>query len=236
MIKGPTALALFLAASIVTSCDRRAPPAPRPAEQRQTLLLLTSLPIVFGEEFGLSENGSAALSRLESRYRVQPISVADARSLSGAKLLLAAHPSAQPAENLVALDKWVRQGGRLLLLADPMLEWRSERPLGDPLRPPPAFADTGLLAHWGLRLDAPDRRGPVERWVAGQRILLASPGRLAGKCALEDDGLVARCAVGKGRATIVADADFLDNRGVEGAETADNLDWLNTELANLENR
>ena len=229
-------LALVVAAFLAASCDRRSPPAPRPAEQRPTLLLLTSLPIVFGEKFGLDENGSAALSRLESRYRVQAISVADAGTLRAAKLLLAAHPSAQPAENLVALDKWVRRGGRVLLLADPMLEWHSERPLGNPLRPPPAFADTGLLAHWGLRLDAPDTRGPVERKVAGQRIMFASPGRLAGRCAIEDDGLVARCALGKGRATIVADADFLDERGVEGAETADNLNWLNTELANLENR
>ena len=230
------ALALLVAASLATGCDRRAPPPPRPAEERPTLLLLTSLPIVFGEKFGLAENGSAALSRLESRYRVQPISVTDAGSLRGARLLLAAHPSAQPAENLVALDKWVRGGGRVLLLADPMLEWHSERPLGDPLRPSPGFADTGLLRHWGLRLDAPDKRGPVERTVSGQRLLLASPGRLVGRCPGESEGLIARCAIGKGQATIVADADFLDNRGVEGAETADNLDWLSAELAILENR
>ena len=229
-------LALVLAAWIVSiSCDRPTPPAPRPTEARPTLLLLTSLPVVFGEKFGLEENGSAALTRLERRYRVQPISVADAATLKGAKLLLAAHPNAQPAETLVELDKWVRGGGRLLLLADPMLEWHSERPLGDPLRPSPGFADTGLLAHWGLRLDAPETRGPVERTVGARRILLASPGRLAGRCVIESEGLVARCAVGKGRATVIADADFLDDRGVEGAETADNLDWLVSELANLEN-
>jgi hypothetical protein len=232
-----TALALVVAASVaVTGCDRQAGPAPQRAEERPTLLLLTSLPIVFGEQFGLAENGSAALSRLESRYRVQPISVADAGSLRGAKLLLAAHPNAQPPENLVALDEWVRSGGRLLLLADPMLEWHSERPLGDPLRPSPGFADTGLLRHWGLRLDAPDKRGPVERTVAGQRIIFASPGRLAGRCVIEADGLVARCPIGKGQVTIVADADFLDDRGVEGAESADNLNWLTSELAILENQ
>ena len=70
-------------------------------------------------------------------------------------MLLMAHPLAQPAEALVDLDRWVRDGGRLLLLADPKLDWPSKRALGDTLRPPPAFADTGLLAHWGLRLDAP---------------------------------------------------------------------------------
>ena len=237
MIKQVTALALLVAASVAAlSCDRQAAPVPRPAEPRPTLLLLTSLPIVFGEKFGLAENGSAALTRLESRYRVRPISVTDTASLRGAKLLLAAHPNAQPAENLVELDKWVRGGGRVLLLADPMLEWRSERPLGDLLRPSPGFADTGLLARWGLRLDAPDKRGPVERTVGGRRILLASPGRLAGRCAIEADGLLARCAVGEGLATIIADADFLDDRGVEGASSADNLNWLTSELTILENR
>jgi hypothetical protein len=232
-----SALALLISASIaLTGCDRHAPSAPRPAEQRPTLLLLTSLPLIFGEKFGLGEGGSAALTRLETRYRVQPISVTDAASLRGARLLLAAHPNAQPAEDLVELDKWVRGGGRLLLLADPMLEWHSERPLGDRLRPSPSFADTGLLAHWGMRLDAPDDRGPVERTVEGRRILVASPGRLIGKCPTEADGLVARCAIGRGKVTIIADADFLDERGVEGATTADNLDWLSAELANLESR
>jgi len=231
------AAALIVAASIVSpGCDRHAPPAPRPAEQRPTLLLLTSLPLVFGEKFGLGESGSAALTRLESRYRVRAISVTDAASLRGARLLLAAHPNAQPAENLIDLDKWVRGGGHLLLLADPMLEWNSERSLGDRLRPSPAFADTGLLAHWGLRLDAPERRGPVELTIAGRRVLVASPGRLVGRCRIEAGGLVARCAIGKGQATIIADADFLDDRGVEGATTAGNLDWLATELANLETR
>ena len=231
------ALMLLVATLVVArGCDSPADPAPRPAEERPTLLLLTSLPLVFGENFSLTENGSAALSRLESRYRVQPISVTDARSLSGAKLLLAAHPNAQPAENLVALDQWVRKGGRLLLLADPMLEWHSERPLGDPLRPAPGFADTGLLRHWGLRLDAPDKRGPVERTLSGQRAIFASPGRLSGRCAVENEGLIARCTIGKGRVTVVADADFLDDRGVEGAEEAGNLHWMTMQLAELESR
>ena len=229
-------LALLVAASLLAGCERRTPAAPPPAEQRPKLLLLTSLPIVFGETFGLSGNGSAVLTKLETRYRVQPISLADAASLRGSRLLLAAHPNAQPAETLVELDKWVRGGGRLLLLADPMLEWHSERPLGDTLRPSPAFADTGLLTHWGLRLDAPDQRGPVERSLAGRRVLVASPGRLVGRCPTEADGLVARCTIGKGRATIIADADFLDDRGVEGASSAGNLDWLAAELTSLETR
>ena len=100
-----------------------------------------------------------------------PIGTTDAASLKQGRLLLLAHPLAQPAEALVDLDRWVREGGGVLLLADPKLEWPSKRPLGDKLRPPPAFADTGLLEHWGLRLDAPDEAGPRQLQLGGRPIL-----------------------------------------------------------------
>ena len=144
-----------------------------------------------------------------------------------------AHPLAQSAENLVVLDDWVRSGGRVLLLADPMLEWPSKRPLGDPLRPPPMFMDTGLLAHWGLRLDPPDERGPAPRKLGGYDILTVSPGGLAGRCSISADRLVARCRIGKGEASVVADADLLDIDQL-GPRAAHNLDGLIAELASLE--
>ena len=146
-----------------------------------------------------------------------------------------AQPLAQTAENLVTLDTWVRGGGRVLLLADPLLEWPSRRPLGDPLRPPPMFADTGLLAHWGLRLDAPDERGPTRRSLAGYRILTLSPGALYGACTISSDRLAADCGIGKGRAVIVADADFVRTDGL-GHDASHNLDGLLAELASLERR
>ena len=163
-------LAALAAAALAVVADRRetTPAAPKPE-----LMLLTSLPLVFGEKFGLDSGGSPALTALEQHYRVRPIAVTDAETLERGKLLLMAHPLAQPAEMLVELDQWVRSGGRVLLLADPLLEWPSERPLGDPLRPPPAFADTGLLAHWGLRLDAPDQRGPRQLKIGGMDVLTA---------------------------------------------------------------
>ena len=133
------------------------------------------------------------LQALRARYKVVPISVTDGAELAKGRLLLMAQPLAQTAENLVILDDWVRSGGRVLLLADPMLEWPSQRPLGDPLRPPPMFADTGLLAHWGLRLDAPDERGPATRtlpaaidhdrlaWLACREAATISADRLAAR-------------------------------------------------------
>ena len=192
---------------------------PRAAGDRPTLALLTSLPLMFGERFGLDGGGSLALIRLEERYKVIPIGVADAASLKRQHLLLMAHPRAQPAEALVELDQWVRDGGRVLLLADPRLDWPSERALGDKLRPPPGFADTGLLKHWGLDLEAPNLDSA------------ASAGRLSGKkCGVSDDGLVAHCAVGRGQATVIADADFLNS------DQDEQLELLVRELERLESR
>jgi hypothetical protein len=197
------------------------------------LLFLTSLPLLFSEDFSLQGGGSAALKQVETRYRLVPISVTDDAALKKGRLLLMAHPPAQTAENLVALDAWVRSGGRVLLLSDPILEWPSKRPLGDPLRPPPMFMDTGLLGHWGLRLDAPDERGPVVRELGGFQILTVSPGRLMGRCSVSRDALVAHCRIGAGQATIVADADLLDVNRL-GPEASQNIDGLISELARLE--
>ena len=206
---------------------------PRPEAQRPPLMLLTSLPLIFSEGFTLHEGGSKALAAIEARYRVVPIATTDAASLKQARLLLLAHPLAQPAETLVDLDQWVRGGGRVLLLADPRLEWPSERPLGDKLRPPPAFADTGLLAHWGLRLDAPDEAGPRQLQLGSRPIIAWSPGVLSGSCRIGEAGFVARCRIGKGQAIVVADADFLNVDLLDGP-TENNLDALVAELAALE--
>jgi hypothetical protein len=228
-------IAAVAAAALGIAAIRREPAqlAPRPAAQRPTLLLLTSLPLLFNEDFSLSGGGSPALKRLATRYRVAPISVTDTRELAKGKLLLMAHPLAQTAENLVALDEWVRAGGRVLLLADPLLEWPSKRPLGDPLRPPPMFMDTGLLAHWGLQLDAPDERGAVGRKLGRYDVLAVSPGQLSGHCAISADRLVAHCHIGKGRATVVADADLL-NADRLGSNGRRNLDGVLDELGRLE--
>jgi len=231
------AIAAFViagATAIGISMKRDGVPAARPPAERPTLALLTSLPLVFGESFGLESGGSAALTRLEQRYNVIPIGVADAASLAGQKLLLMAHPRAQPAEALVELDQWVRGGGRVLLLADPRLDWPSERPLGDKLRAPPAFADTGLLAHWGLTLSGPEPEGAISCEIGPHLVVPSSPGKLAsrGDCEIADAGLIAHCRIGKGEATVIADADFLSAEDDRNG----NLAFLIDELGKLETR
>ncbi|HJP69921.1 MAG TPA: hypothetical protein VJ846_13575 [Sphingomicrobium sp.] len=210
--------------------ERSASPSPG---KRPTLLLLTSLPLFFGEDFSLAHAGSPALKALETHYHVLPINLADPADLAKAKLLLMAQPLAQAPQDLVAVDSWVRRGGRLVLLADPMLEWPSKLPLADPARPPPMFVDTGLLAHWGLRLDTPDERGPAERALGRYKIFTLSPGALFGNCPISTDRLVARCRIGSGEAIVIADADFLNVAGL-GPRASRNLEGLLNELASTD--
>ncbi len=188
--------------------------APRTME-RPVLALLTSLPLMFGERFSIERPRIAAVERIERHYRIVPIAVADQASLAQHTRLLMAHPRAQPAEVLVELDAWVRRGGRVVLLADPALRWESERPLGDPLRPPPDFVDTGLLDHWGLRIGT-DAKGAGRLRAVDRR------------CVVAELGLVARCTVGKGRASVIADADFMMG---EGGDAAHRLDLVMAEMS-----
>lgn len=233
------AVVAVLLGALLLALAKSAPPPPpeRPPEQRPELMLLTTLPIVFAERLTLDSPASPALEALQSRYRVVPISVAAASELANRKLLLMAQPQAQPAEALVELDAWVRGGGRVVLLADPALEWPSERPLGDRLRAPAAFADTGLLGHWGLRLEAPEARGPASRSIDGREVQTLSAGTLVATgpaCATAADGLIARCRLGSGEAIVIADSDFLNPAGIERADREANLGLLLAELARLE--
>jgi hypothetical protein len=221
-----------VAVALALAVERRGSPSSLIGAKHPPLLLLTSLPLLFNEDFSLTSASSPALKALQLRYRVVPISVSDAAELSKGRLLLMAQPPAQAPQNLVALDSWVRGGGRLLLLADPMLEWPSKLPLGNPTRPPPMFVDTGLLAHWGLRLDAPDERGAAKRRLGGYQVLTVSPGALYGSCHISSDRLLARCRVGRGEASVVADADLLDVDQL-GPEAGHNLDGVLAELARL---
>lgn len=231
------AIAAIASIAVFSRGQRQHLPA-RAEGDKPVLMLLTSLPLVFPETFSIEGGGSPALAALEKRYRVVPIAVAEAASLRQGSTLLMAHALAQPAEALVELDAWVRRGGRVLLLADPVLEWESERPLGDTFRPAPIFPDTGLLRRWGLRLDAPEERGPAQRQIGSASVLTASPGLLFGNCNISADRFVARCEVGEGRVTVLADADFLDVGRSEGSDgpTENNLEALLAELAVLESR
>lgn len=226
-----TAASLLLLAA---ACRNDQPPAQGAPTKR--LELLTSLPLAFGEGFSLNSPRHPLMAALERDYRVTLVDGPE--QLPPLGLLLAIQPQALTAERLVALDQWVRNGGRILLLADPRFAWQGSSPLGDKFRPPFNYPDTGLLRHWGLSLQL-DQDGPALRTLGGEEILTGSPGRLvaapASGCRSSGDGLVARCTIGRGRVVVVADADLVQAGqpgGLDGP-TDRNHPALTTELDRL---
>ena len=204
--------ALLLLSLLLGSCEQEAKPV-RSEASRPELALLTSLPIVFSESFSLDASRNPLLARLEQGYAVRPVDGPEQLVTGG--LLLAIQPQALTAERLVQLDRWVRNGGRLVLLADARLTFESSRPLGDRFRPPFSFPDSGLLRHWGLELEdvpAGQDEDVTIHLGGGADGKGNSVGRLRalgrGGCVVTEGGHAARCRIGRGRVTVVADADF----------------------------
>jgi len=157
---------------------------------------------------------------LEAGFRPRALDALDETGLQGLTALLLIQPRRLAPMELVALDGWVRGGGRLVVLADPLLHWADARPLGHPARAPLTSLLDPLLTHWGLRLEpaemtgagsAPERR----RLAGGGMIQLLGASRFVvsenGGCGLQDDGLIARCRLGHGSAVLIADADWIND-------------------------
>ena len=128
-----------------------------------TLGLYTSLPIAWNEsaDIGslLASDGPIhwALPVLKSHGEFVPLDTLAASDGTlplpqDATLVLAQPRPLSPQEN-VALDDWVRKGGHVLLLADPMLTAESAFAPGDPRRPQDIAMLSPILARWGLELE-----------------------------------------------------------------------------------
>lgn len=197
----------------------------RNASEKTVLLLSTSLPLAEGEatiEERLQGGGPPApiYERLEQHYAPTPVPDLATLDASDGGLLLLAQPRALRPGELAALDAWLRRGGRALILADPALIWPSRYPLGDVRRPVFTSLLSPLLSHWGIELvhpmdEAQGRRKLtidgllIETATPGAFLHLPLPGAPAADCMLVADGLLADCTLGKGRAILLADADFL---------------------------
>jgi hypothetical protein len=55
-----------------------------------------------------------------------------------------------------------------------------------------------------------------------------------GPCRLEAKGIIARCRIGRGKVTVIADADWLDLDAIRDADQGDNVGLLLGELDALE--
>lgn len=198
--------------------------AQQKAEARQPLGLFTSLPILWSEQADLrdvlaapdkphwaksvlAKHGNViALNTLLDLARLDRVIIAQPRPLS-------------PDEN-VALDGWVRAGGKVVLFADPMLTEESAFALGDRRRPQGVVLISPILGRWGLELQFDDAQPGGVRENAGEGIPVNLPGEFAlkkggvdSRCVIGAEGLVARCRVGKGQVLLVADAALLEAVG-----------------------
>src|SRR5690606_29898876 len=192
------------------------------AEGNPEIGLMGTIPIYWGEagDFGEVMAGDSAAHwarpRLEAHFRLRPIDSLAGPGLAGLDYLLLAQPRAlSPAEN-VALDSWVRDGGRLLLFADPMLTGESRFAIGDRRRPQDVIMLSPILAHWGLGLEFDDARSDDRPVVptSGTPIPVNRAGTLVGRegdadCRIDAE-ILAECSIGRGRALILADAALLD--------------------------
>ncbi|HKX79486.1 MAG TPA: DUF4350 domain-containing protein [Novosphingobium sp.] len=146
-------------------------------------------------------------------------------SLGPIGLLVLAQPYPLSPDDNVALDDWVRGGGRVLLFADPMLTAHSIYPLGDRRRPQDVALLSPILSRWGveLRFDEAQSSAPRSGKIGDVTIPVRLSGTFApvpgaGGCVIEAEALVATCTVGKGRVVAVADAAMLDRNPAESAE------------------
>ena len=214
---------LLLLAGFATRGPADSGPKPR-------LGLMTTLPLVWSEggvEADLAKDAvpHPVFTRLSVHYDITPIDDLEAWASRPKHMLLLAQPRAFAPNELVWIDNWVRQGGLVLILADPALQWGSLYPLGDKRRPLFTSMLSPLLNYWGVELVLPlEDEGPASmRKIGVFNIRTVTPGEWLPKqstaknrCAIRAKGLLADCRIGKGRAILVADADFLDAAFWEG--------------------
>lgn len=204
---------------------------------RPALGLMGTIPVYWGESEALGDlvAGSGAehwaRERIETRFAIVPLDSLSEENLAGlARVILAQPRPLTPAEN-VALDGWVRDGGLLLLFADPMLTGRSRYAIGDRRRPQDVILLSPILDHWGLglRFDADRPAGSALARADGAAIPVNRPGAFVAEagsdCLVSAGGVLARCRIGKGEATVLADAAILDLYDPP-AGAAEALDWL----------
>lgn len=210
-----------------------------PAQNQQTVDILTALPLFWGEgDVADVLQGSARRSPLVDalgrKWVLRPIDVARRAQLSKVEHLLIIQPQALAPDELVEIDRWVRRGGRALILADPALNWPSSLPQGDPRRPPVAALLDPLFAHWGLKLVPWVGLSPVAEQLQGVGVVLDAPGAwevTGSKCEAETLR-IARCTIGKGEVLLVADVDFAHPRWAQ-TTSARNYEALDALMARL---
>lgn len=141
--------------------DGPPPPASR-------IALLSSVPLQWGDaDIAAIAQGKGQpdplIARLSDAGTISFVDSVAQIQAGRPDIALLIQPRALSPDEMVRLDKWVRAGGRLLLFADPALQWPSERKIGDPERP--LFTSLlSPLSNIGVS-NLPFRWMPKGRWL-----------------------------------------------------------------------
>ena len=232
---------------VLAGCDRpSADGTPSPTQTERTPLgLMSSLPLYWPLGADVADlaagRGEAAWQRtaMEQAYTLVPLDTLspipglspeapETDPLAGLTRLAVIQPRGlSPADN-VALDAWVRGGGRLLLVLDPALTGDYDLPVGDPRRPVDSALIPPVVARWGMAVSFDDTlpAAVTTARLSGVSLPLALAGRIvitdpaAGGCASAAEGAAAMCRVGKGRVTLIADAALFEHPELAGERGA----------------
>ena len=204
---------------------------------RLPLAVMSALPLFWGEGGPTvvlqgGDQQAAIVRHLAQSWDLHPIDRLDSVTLKPMRVLLLAQPRGLSPDELVALDGWVRGGGRAIIFADPMLLWPSALPLGDRRRAPQITLLDPLLAHWGLALDGGVDGAEAMLEVDGKQAVGAGMGQWHAKtpgCTISADAHWVTCQIGKGSALLVGDADVLDLE--DAPENREAVDALFARLA-----
>lgn len=194
--------------------------------------LFTSLPILWRETDSVTGllNGEApahwALAVMERHGEIHPLDTLAGKDgnlpLGEDGILVLAQPRPLAPQENVALDAWVRAGGRALLFADPMLTAHSRFAPGDNRRPQDIVLLSPILKRWGLELQFAETQpyGEDDMVLFGGHVPVNLPGRFAAlagsSCTIESpSGLAALCRIGRGEVLAIADAALLEDGAAE---------------------
>ena len=211
---------LLLGAVAILSCWLSAErPVARTPGPRPVVTVISALPLFWREGVDGTEARADApiIAVLRQRFDIRPIDSPLSPLMREASLLFLAQPRALSPGELIALDAWVRRGGHMLILADPLLRWPSPLPLGDRRRAPAVNMLDPLFRRWGVELLQPTGAGEDRRMLSDQRLLTTMAASTfhahhGSACQIEENGLFARCTLERGKALLVADADLIDDR------------------------
>ncbi|WP_432200952.1 Gldg family protein [Erythrobacter sp. W53] len=224
LLHGIFAASLIASSALTAGCEPGRGTASH-SSAKPELGLVTSLPIFWqeSEEFGdilePDAEPSWVRSALEQTHQLRPLDNLSEVELAPLDRLLLAQPRALSPEENVALDDWVRGGGKLLLFADPLLTQHSRFALGDARAPQSVALLSPILARWGLEMTFDEDQAEGERIgdVYGYEIPVNLAGRfrliegdVKRQCDVGSEGLWAYCSIGKGAVWLVADAAALD--------------------------